>query len=418
MPPAIKASLWLCLSLFVAATSWLYAHRIFNPWARYVRSQESDLIAEMGDLYSPWVATRELLLHRRNPYSSEVTHEIQTAFYGHPIYQTYNQRKQPLNEQRFAYPVYTIFMMAPTVNASFSWLRRWAAIGLGLLTLASILLYLDLLEWRLPWMAKIAIGFFVLSCPQIIQGLRLEQLGLLVGFLLALATWCVQRNQLVLAGALLALCTIKPQMSLFPLCFFFLWALGDWAKRWPLVAAFLLTLSVLIGAGELLLPGWIGYFLDTARAYSKYAPAFTSIPRIALGDTAGEILGAAILFGLLLVGWRSRTEEARSRKFVAVFSAFLIGTTLCFPLLVPFNQVILILPTLLLLYAWGTLPKVSRFVFIGFVGWPWVTSAILLFFPSIVRSVSQLPLLPSLLTLFYPVFLPPLLTARKLHRPL
>jgi len=35
---------------------------------------------QMGDLYSPWMGTRELILHHRNPYGPEVTHEIQMAF--------------------------------------------------------------------------------------------------------------------------------------------------------------------------------------------------------------------------------------------------------------------------------------------------------------------------------------------------
>src|SRR5690242_691754 len=35
-----------------------------------------------SDLYSAWVGTREAVRHRRNPYSAEVTREIQLGFYG------------------------------------------------------------------------------------------------------------------------------------------------------------------------------------------------------------------------------------------------------------------------------------------------------------------------------------------------
>ncbi len=30
---------------------------------------------QMGDLYPRWVGARELLLHQRNPYSEEISHE-------------------------------------------------------------------------------------------------------------------------------------------------------------------------------------------------------------------------------------------------------------------------------------------------------------------------------------------------------
>jgi hypothetical protein len=286
-------------------------------------------------------------------------------------------------------------------------------ICLGLLTFASVLLYLDFLHWRPSLSATAALGIFVLSSPQVVQGLRLEQLGLVVGFLVALGAWCVQKNHLVIAGAVLAFATIKPQMSLFPICFFLLWVFGEWRRRWHLLAAFLLTLSILIGVSELLVPGWIGYFLTAAAAYSRYSPSYKSFPRIVFGDTGGEILSAVILFILLLAGWKNRKEGAHSRQFAVLFSAFLIGTAVTFPLLTPFNQVLLILPTMLLLYDWNALRKLPRLVFIAIVAWPWVTSAVLLLLPANVRSVSRLPLSPSVLALVYPIFLPLLLTARR-----
>jgi hypothetical protein len=239
------------------------------------------------------------------------------------------------------------------------------------------------------------------------------QLGLLVGFLIALAAWCVQKNQLVLAGVLLAFSTIKPQMSLFPICFFLLWVIGEWRTRRRLLAALALTLVALIALGELLLPGWIGYFLTAAAAYSKYSPSFASLPRIVFGETGALILSAVILLSLLLLGWRTRKEPADSLRFAAVFSAFLIGTILAFPLITPFNQVLLILPTLLLLLDWRALPSFPRIVFIVLAAWPFVAYAALLLLPPNLQSTSQLPLLPSFLTLFYPWFLPLLLMTRR-----
>jgi hypothetical protein len=59
----------------------------------------------MGDLYSPWVGTRELLLRRRNPYGPEVSREIQAVFYGHAVNQMSSEARTTVtNEPRLSLP--------------------------------------------------------------------------------------------------------------------------------------------------------------------------------------------------------------------------------------------------------------------------------------------------------------------------
>lgn len=366
----------------------------------------------MGDLYSPWMGARELLLRHRNPYGPEVSREIQMAFYGHAIDQTYRARSPVTNEQRFVYPIYTIFILAPTVFADFKDVRLWGRGVFALLTALSVLLYLDILRWRLSWQAVTALVLFTLSSPQIAQGLRFEQLALVVGFLIATATWCASKHHLMTAGALLALSTIKPQMALLPLCWFAVWTAGDWPKRRRLAAAFVIAMTALLAASELILPGWFGYFLAGLAAYRKYAPT-SSLLRTALGDTLGEIMGGILVLALLLFAWRNRKVPAGSRQFISTFAVFLMVTILAFPLFTPFNQVLLILPALLLLQDWTTLPRPSRLIFIVSMSWPWIVSSVLLLFPPRLDSPNQLPLLPSFLVLFFPLLLPLLLMTRR-----
>jgi uncharacterized membrane protein len=405
--------LWLVLSLCVSGTTWLYVHRILEPWTNYVRIGKGVVIAEMGDLYSPWVGTRELLLHRRNPYGPEVSHEIQTVFYGHAINQSYGESGAfIINEQRFAYPVYETFLMAPLVCANFADVQRWAPVVLALLTTLNVLLCLGILHWRPPWEAVAGMVLLTLCSPQIVQGMRHEQLAMVVGCTLTASAWCVGRSCLATAGVLLALSTIKPQMALLPLCWFLIWALADCPKRWRMLAGFLATLAALVGAGELILPGWLGYFLAGVSAYRRYAPT-SSLLRVALGDTLGEILGGLIAIGLLIFAWRNRKVGGDSRQFASTLAAFYMGAVAAFPLFTPFNQVMLILPAILLLRDWKTLPGLSRLVFILIIGWPWIASLFLLLFPPRLNSPTQMPLLPSFLVSFVPVMLPLLLMARR-----
>ena len=397
----------------MAGISWLYVHRILVPWTSYLHLQNGYVIAQISDLYSPWVGTRELLLHRRNPYSPEVSHEIQIVFYGHPINQTYEKPGVALlDEQRFAYPVYEVFLTAPLAYLDFAEVQRWAPFVLGSLIALNIFFCVSILHWRPPWEAIAAIVLFTLSSPQIVQGLRLQQLAIVEGCLLTAVAWCVSRNHAVAAGVLLALATIKPQMALLPLCWFAVWAVGDWRRRWRLPLTFITTMVALIVAGELLLPGWPRYFLAGLAAYRKYAMP-TSALRVALGDTLGEILGGILVLGLLAYAWQNRKAAGDSRQFASILAAFFMCALLAFPLFTPFNQVLLILPALLLLHDWKTLPKVSRLVFILLLSWPCIISLALLLFPPSTNSPNQLPLLPALLVPFVPFILPLLLITRR-----
>jgi MFS family permease len=409
----MKIRIWLVLSVLVSAITWLYAVRILGPWDRHMGEVKDGIKAQMGDLYPRWVGTRELLLHGLNPYGPEVTREIQMAFYGHIVTQDYREpRRRIVDEQRFAYPVYVIFLMAPTIYFDFTKVHRWAPMVLGLLAALCVPMSLDFLRWRPPWAELLAITLFTVSSPQIAQGLEHQQLAILVGFLSVAAAWCVRRNYLATAGSLLACSTLKPQMAVFPLCFFFLWIIGHWRNRWKLFASFVATLAILIAAGEWILPGWIGFFLEGAAAYQKYFPT-TSVLRMALGDTIGQVLGGIIVLTFLLFAWRHRRARADSREFAHLFAAFLMGALLAFPLLTPFNQVMLILPVVFLLKDWNLLSRFSRVVFIASVSWPWIISLVLLLVRPRLDSPNQLPLLPSFLVLFFPILLPLLLMTRR-----
>jgi hypothetical protein len=110
---------------------------------------------------------------------------------------------------------------------------------------------------------------------------------------------------------------------------------------------------------------------------------------------------------------KNRKEKADSRRFINTLAAVFIGAILAFPLFTPFNQVMLILPVMLLLQDWKALPRFSRIVFTGAVSWPWIVSAILLFFPPQLNPPSQLPMRLSFLVSFTPLALALVLMTRS-----
>jgi len=257
----------------------------------------------------------------------------------------------------------------------------------------------------------VAVTWFVLASPQIAQGLRLRQIGLLVATMIALAVWLMTRNRLWLAGALLALATIKPQMSVLPIAWFLLWSLGDWPRRWRLPASLCGTLALLVGAGELLLPGWPRDFLAGLIAYSRYGPT-TTLLQLALGKTLGAAVAIAAVAGLLAWGWTNRKSTADSPQFAYTLSMFFVVATLALPLMPPFNQILLLLPVLIIVRDWTRLSVTARAAFTVFVSWPWVASCIMLAFPPSTKSLALLPVLPSALVLLFPLLIFVLLIAR------
>jgi hypothetical protein len=400
----MRASLWLLLSLFVTAISWIYVTTVAAPWEHYVNVERGTMKSQMGDLYPSWYGTRELLYRGRNPYGPEVSDEIQMAYYGRVLHQKYDQPGVPVvDEQRFAYPVYIVFLLAPAMRLNFSQLQAWAPVILAILTSASVLLWLDVLRWRPPPAVIAAIVLFVLSSPQVAQGLRLRQLGLLVSFLLAMGTWCISRNHLVAAGVVLALATLKPQMAVLPLIWFLIWSLNSQPRRWGLLASFGITLAALVGMGEIILPAWPRYFLNGMLAYRHYSPTISPLTLI-LGGPISAALSIIVVVGLLALAWKNRHVDAVSGKFVFTLASLFTAETLVMPLLSPFNQVLLLLPLLRMIRDWSVLPRAWRSVFAVIVIWPWITSLVLLLYRLPTDSLNRTPLLPGAMALLLPFF--------------
>ena len=398
----MRTWLWVLAGIVATAVSWTYTHRILLPWENFVNVQQGQVKAQLGDLYPRWFGTRELLLNGRNPYGPEVSHEIQIAFYGRPIEQSYDKpRFEIIDEQRFVYPLYVVFLMAPSVHWDFARLQSWAPVFFGAITVISLWLWMKVLDWHPPWLMAAALMLLVLSSPQVAQGLRLRQLGLFVAFLVALASWCVTRQRYAIAGVLLAISTIKPQMVALVLLWFLLWSFGDWRKRWPLAAGFAASLTLLAGGAEWLLPGWPRFFVAGLAAYAKYFP-MTSPVRLILGNWIGGGLSVLAFACLVAFAWGVRKAEADSCEFAYTLASFFVANILLMPLLTPYNQVFLLLPILMLLRDWNKLPRPGRAGLTAVLAWPWIVQAILLMHPPQTDSPNRLPLLPSVLVILFP----------------
>jgi len=369
-----------------AAGMWIYAGRVLIPYQDADAAAHSRPRGNLSDLYPRWLGARELLGHGRDPYSAEVTREIQAGYYGRPL--DPSRPNDPRDQQGFAYPVYVVFGLAPTIGLPFAVVQKSFFWILLALTSVGVLLWLRVLRWPVPWSTQVGLVVLTLGSLPVMQGLKLQQMSLLVAGLVAIAIALLVADYAVLAGMLLAFTTIKPQLLALPLCCLTIWTVGDWRRRWRWAASFLATMAILLTASEWYLPHWIPRFWRSILEYRRYTGTMSVLDTL-IGtpwSRAAEVLAFA---GMIIACWRERRQAANTDAFAFTVSLALATTVLVVPSYAPYNQVLLI-PALLLVVREGRTiwqrSAASRILFMitaALVCWPWIASlslAVLSFF--------------------------------------
>ncbi len=373
-----RRQIWLLVAaVLCAAGMWLYASRVLIPYQIRDAAAHNIPRGNLSDLYPRWLGARELFLHGRDPYSPELTREIQMGFYGRPL-----PPEEPGGrnyQQGFYYPVYVAFLLAPTIDLPFDVVRKGFFWVLGGLTVITIPLWLRVLRWPLPLGGGTAVVLFTIGSLPVLLGLKLEQMTLLVVPLLAFAMVLLVSNHYIPAGILLALATIKPQLVWLVLFWLAIWTVADWRHRYRWTASFLLTMVVLCAASEWYLPHWIPRFWHALREYRRYTGEM-SVMDVLMGSPWSRALELLALAGIIVACWRERRQEANSEAFGFTLSLVLAITVFVVPSYGFYNQVLLI-PALLLLVRQRRLiwqrSAVGRLLLVltaGLVFWPWIAS--------------------------------------------
>jgi hypothetical protein len=268
-----------------------------------------------SDLYPPWLGSRKFLLEHRDPYSDAVTKDIQQGVYGEGLP---DSGLSETDEQRFAYPLFTSFLFIPVLRIPFGVLQPLASAALAVLTACSIVLWSKAMGISLRSGANLLRAGLMLVWIPVVQGIWLQQLGLLVCFLLAVTLYFIAAGRLVIAGAVLALAMIKPQLGLPLTLWLLLWVLGDFKHRYGFAVSGFVTALALAVSAQLLQPGWIGEWIGVLRQYRRYAHA-RSLVEILTGRNPGTaVLVTVVLWAA--VAWLCfglRKAEPRSVGFNA-----------------------------------------------------------------------------------------------------
>lgn len=374
----MQSTVYLVLAVITAASMWFYvngilrAHQIADARVRQVPR------GNLSDLYPRWWGARELLLHHRNPYSRDVTLEIQEGYYGRRL--DSSRPNDPKDQQGFAYPVYVVFLLAPLVKLPFPVLLIAFYWFLALITAASVWMWLRVLMWRLSTL-KIAIGItLTLGSFAAIQGIKLQQLSLLVAALLAGAAACAAGGHFFVGGALLALATIKPQLTWALGAWLLLWTLGDWRTRRKFVFGFATVVALLLVGAEIVLPGWLRMFVDAIGQYHQYTQNQSVLDELVPWAFGGKVLACMAVLASAIPLWKLRRTPAGAAEFGRATALVLALTVLVVPMYAPYNQVLLVPAILVLLHDRTELTSSSRGLRVGYLlgglalVWQWIAS--------------------------------------------
>ncbi len=364
-------------ALVCAAAMWFYVNHILVPYQRADAAAHERPRGNLSDLYPRWLGSRELLLHHRNPYTPEITREIQIGYYGRVL--DPNRPMDPRDKQGFAYPVYVAFLLAPTLGIRFDWVALGFKCLLVLVTAASVPLWLRVIGWKLSGSGVfIAVALTLGSFPAV-QGFKLQQLSLLVAGTLAASCALLVSGNAATSGALLAMATIKPQLVLPTVAVMLLWTCSDWRRRQRLFWGFAVTMLVLLIASEIVLPGWVRNFVAATREYRQYAGGMSML-QVLLSPDLGHVASALAATAVAAVCWRFRKEEAGTMQFALMMALTLLVTVIIIPMFAPYNYVLVLPATLLIALDWqalwvhGVASRIGLVLATLAVVWPWMAA--------------------------------------------
>ena len=412
------ANLVVCCGLLAAAVMVYYHQGLFLPRAR--QSRVSRNLARGysfgNDFYQIWFTTRECLPQRSDPYSEEVTRQIQIGLYGRVL--DPNNPGDPKDRRAFPYPAFVDLLLWPTSQLSFPVARILVFSILLPLSAAMVWLWMKALGWFPPWQWTVLIVALVFTSYPVLEGLYAGQIGLLVGFLLAAAIFALQRGSLLLSGILMALTTIKPQMTALLIVYLLFWSLHDLRTRRRFCVGLFATASVLVLAALIVWPHWIGSWMHILRAYRGYNP-----PPL-LSQVLGAIFGsrlqqpsyffcsAVLLAAAMWLGWRNRSAPVGSTEFWLTLSLLLtITAVVVLSGQAVYDHIVLLPGILFLISRWRELSAnriIKALLMIGAIVlfWPWLAACGLVLLKPILSREQFYSKTVFLLPLYFAVGLP------------
>ena len=201
------------------------------------------------DFAQRWLGARAMLLERRNPYSQEVTDEIQMALVGRPL-------GEDRCQQGFLYPPFLAFTVPHFLLPYRLGLSTWI-VTLQVLLVSSLWLIVRCTSGvgKIGTAHLLLLTLAAVTFRYSLLNLGYAQFSILVLFWAALTWWLWDRGRFLLAGMVLALVASKPQLALLLIPVWLVLAMAQ--RRWRFIIGFGIAMGLLLALPFLFLGNWI-----------------------------------------------------------------------------------------------------------------------------------------------------------------
>lgn len=249
-----------------------------------------------------WNAMRAWVAGGETPYNPDVRLQIQEMLYGRPAVESAGEHRGS-----FLVPFPAALLFLP-----FSQLPYIYARTLWMVVLEVCLLGTAYYSWQMvgPVMrANVGSILLIMSLGWYfgLQALVLAQPSLLAGFFIASALRAMQLRRDLLAGGLLVLSLLSPQISFLLFVFVLMWAWST--RRWTLLFSSLGFSLIWLMISFVILPNWIeGWILELARHLMQIRElegSFTALVGLLWPPFAnwGGYVMLALLGGYIIYEW-------------------------------------------------------------------------------------------------------------------
>jgi len=304
------------------------------------------------DFIRYWAASR-LLVTGGNPYDGKELIELQNS----------TRPELSIKEGDIVEawnPPWLLLTMLPLGLLPFN-----AAVPLWIFLNVLIIVVSLMISWQLSGgkdnqrLFVIVLGAGVLFGNTVIL-LRLGQISTLVLISFLIGFWLIQKGHDWLAGIILLIATIKPQLSYLVLFILLIWTLKY--RRWKILVGMALSGIAAALFVWLILPEWLSIYIQTISRL-PFSIIFTST----LGSFMSEVFGISIFKYMAILLLPLAFPLAKNVEKIGWFTTMNLALVISIPLSIygfSFDQVVL-LPAIVQMVAWITQGRFSSKVAIG-----------------------------------------------------
>ncbi len=289
-----------------------------------------------------WLSIRSLVTQGASPYSEQVTSRIQDALASQNAFVTGLPPK-------YTSPLISTLITFPFALIGDQTIAHSAWTTLQLLAIFLILAFsIKLTAWRPAWYILLPFSIFTIFSYHVVIPWLDGSLSIWSALFLVSALLAVSQNKNELAGILLGLSAIQPQMVILPVLFTLVWA--GVQKRRLLILWFFITLILLSIIGSFIVPDWSLQYVRILFNFSKnFPPGSPGVLFLRLWPGLGKQLGwvlSGVLAAILLLEWWLALRREFRWFLWTVCLTIVISQWIGIPT-IPANLILLLLPLVL-----------------------------------------------------------------------